>query len=127
MKKQRTKQHYIDLLDKNPNATIGFTLAAQAVYAARNGVFDANAEDHNYEAFRAIARGLKMKYGENLTVEQVRSEIAGGQDTIDIRVLNVPGDLHRAFKIRCAQEGVSLTAQVIRLIEEWVKKGGQRP
>lgn len=122
MEKQRDKQHYENLLAKNPNATIGFTLAAQAVYAARNGVFDANAEGHNYEAFRAIARGLKMKYGENLTIEQVRNEMAGGQDTIDIRVLNVPGDLHRAFKIKCAQEGISLAGQVKRLIEEWVKK-----
>jgi len=116
----RTKQHYENLFAKNANATIGFTLAAQAVYAARNGVFDANAENHNYEAFRAIARMLKMRYGENLTVEQVRNEMAGGQDTVDIRVLNVPGDLHRAFKIKCAQEGISLTAQVIRLIGEWV-------
>ena len=33
----RTKKHYENLLNQNPNTTVGFTLAAQAVYAAKNG------------------------------------------------------------------------------------------
>ncbi len=117
----RTKKHYEKMLSENPNTTIGFTLAADMVYAARHEIIH-RSEAHDTDEWRTIARNLKSRYGENLTVEQVRSEIAGGQDTIDIRVLNVPGDLHRAFKIKCAQEGISLAGQVKRLIEEWVKK-----
>lgn len=46
----RTKQHYLNLLANNPNTTVGFTLAAQAVYAARFGLFDANSDDHDNAA-----------------------------------------------------------------------------
>jgi hypothetical protein len=75
----RDKQHYLDLLDKNPNASVGFSLAAAAVYAARYGICEA--EHHGTEEWRGIARALKSKYGENLTVDEVRAEIEniGGQ------------------------------------------------
>ena len=66
----RNKKHYENLLNQNPNAMIGFSLAADAVIAAKNGVF----ETHNDE-WKTIARDLKSKYGENLTVEQVQKEM----------------------------------------------------
>ena len=34
----RNARHYRSLLDRNPNAGVGFSLAAAAVYAARFGV-----------------------------------------------------------------------------------------
>ena len=69
----RNKQHYLDMLDNNPNASVGFSLAAAGVYAARYGVCEA--EHHATEEWKAIARALKSKYGENLTVDEVRAEI----------------------------------------------------
>jgi hypothetical protein len=33
----RNAQHFYRLLDQNPDASVGFTLAASAVYAARYG------------------------------------------------------------------------------------------
>lgn len=37
-------------------------------------------------------------------------------------VRNVPEDLHRAFKALCVQRGVSMNAEIVRLIRESVKK-----
>ena len=70
----RTKQHYENMLDKNPNASIGFTLAADMVYAAVHG--SCEAADHIEQNWRDIARALKSKYGENLSVDDVRREMA---------------------------------------------------
>ncbi len=70
----RTKKHYEDLLNRNPNASIGFTLAAQAVFASRHNAF--TADDNGSDEWRTIARNLKSRYGENLTVDQVRHEMS---------------------------------------------------
>ena len=66
----RTKDHYMKLLSGNPNATVGFSLAAQAVYSSRFGVFEKSDDE-----YRQIASNLKAKYGENLTVNEVISEM----------------------------------------------------
>jgi hypothetical protein len=73
----RTKKHYEDMLSKNPLTSIGFTLAADMVYAARHDVIH-RADAHGGDEWKNIARLLKQKYGENLTVDQVRLE--GGTD-----------------------------------------------
>lgn len=65
--------HYAHILEQNPNASVGFTLAAAAVYAARFGVCEA--EDHASEKWKSIARRLKSTYGETLTVDEVRNEM----------------------------------------------------
>jgi hypothetical protein len=71
----RTKKHYEALLTQNPNTSIGFTLAADMIYAARHGsIF--RSEVHGGEEWRNIALMLKRKYGENLSVEQVRHEMS---------------------------------------------------
>jgi predicted HicB family RNase H-like nuclease len=43
---------------------------------------------------------------------------------VSIMQLNyrIPDDLHRALKVRAAQEGVTLKALIIRLLTEAVKK-----
>ncbi len=74
----RTKKHYEKLLADNPNATVGFTLAAQAVYAAKHGDYPGPNESDGTDIkdWREIARDLKQKYGENLTVAEVRLEMS---------------------------------------------------
>lgn len=69
----RDARHYRRLLDNNPNASIGFTLAASAVYAERYGVCEA--EHHSSEEWKQIARNLKADYGETLTPDEVRAEM----------------------------------------------------
>lgn len=69
----RDANHYRRLLDENPNAQVGFTLAASAVYAARYG--SCEAADHGTDEWREIARDLKARYGENLDADEVRSEM----------------------------------------------------
>jgi len=71
----RTKKHYEDMLNKNPGASIGFTLAADMMYAARHDIIN-RAETHGGEECKNIARMLKQKYGETLTVDQVHHEIS---------------------------------------------------
>jgi hypothetical protein len=69
----RNEQHYRNMLEQNPNASIGFTLAAAMVYAARYGICET--EHHGTDEWKTIARMLKTKYGENLDVDQVHDEM----------------------------------------------------
>lgn len=62
------------MLSENPNASIGFSLAADMVYAARHDVINRSGTHGGHE-WRAIALNLKSKYGENLTVDEVRTEM----------------------------------------------------
>ena len=41
---------------------------------------------------------------------------------VKILIRKVPADLHRAFKVKCAAEGVSQQAQMIKLMREYVEK-----
>ena len=70
----RNKNHYLQLLDKNPNAGVGVTLAAAAVYAARFGKCEA--DDHSTNEWKQIARQLQGQYGETLSPDEVRTEMA---------------------------------------------------
>jgi len=69
----RNEQHYRNMLTQNPNASIGFTLAAAMVYAARYGACDP--EQHSTEEWKTIARRLKSEYGETLDPDQVSAEM----------------------------------------------------
>jgi hypothetical protein len=69
----RDRKHYLSLLAQNPGATVGFTLAASAVYAARFG--ECEDEHRGTEEWATIARDLKSRYGENLDGDQVRAEM----------------------------------------------------
>ncbi|MCK9570079.1 hypothetical protein M0R72_14140 [Candidatus Pacearchaeota archaeon] len=69
----RTKKHYEKMLAENQSDAIGFTLAADMVYAARHDIIN-RAEAHGGDEWKRIARNLKSKYGEALTVEEVRAE-----------------------------------------------------
>jgi hypothetical protein len=69
----RNEQHYRNMLAQNPNASVGFALAAAMVYAARYGSCDP--EQHSTEEWKTIARRLKSEYGETLDPDQVSNEM----------------------------------------------------
>jgi hypothetical protein len=69
----RTEQHYRRMLEQNPSASIGFTLAAAMVYAARYGICEA--EHHGTDEWKSFARELRARYGENLAVDEVSAEM----------------------------------------------------
>ena len=69
----RNEQHYRHMLEQNPNAGVGFTLAAAMVYAARYG--SCEPADHRTDEWKTIARRLKSEYGENLTADECSFEM----------------------------------------------------
>lgn len=69
----RNEQHYRNMLAQNQNTSIGFTLAADMVYAARYGMLEP--EHHSTEEWKTIARRLKSDYGETLDPDQVSAEM----------------------------------------------------
>ena len=71
----RTKKHYEKMLTENPNTSIGYTLAADMVFASRHDVIN-RADDHGGDEWKNIARNLKSRYGEALSVDQVRHEMS---------------------------------------------------
>jgi hypothetical protein len=121
----RTKKHYENLLNQNPNTTVGFTLAAQAVYAAKNGTYPGPNESDGTDiaAWKSIASELKSKYGENLTVEQVRDEMAAvTEPTAELIVRKIPESLRRDFKSKCAADGISQQDKIIELMRQYVNQ-----
>ena len=70
----RTRKHYVNLLESNPGTTWGLSLAAQAAYAAKNGMFDRN---HNFDEgyYRKTYLRLQAQYGEALNPAEVRDEM----------------------------------------------------
>ncbi len=69
----RNEQHYRRMLEQNPNAGVGFTLAAAMVYAARYGSCDD--DERSSDEWATIARRLKSVYGETLDPDQVAAEM----------------------------------------------------
>jgi hypothetical protein len=69
----RNEQHYRSMLEQNPNASIGFSLAAAMVYAVRYG--SCEPVDHGTDEFKTIARRLKSEYGENIAADDVSLEM----------------------------------------------------
>lgn len=121
----RTKKHYENLFNQNPNTSVGFTLAAQAVYAAKNGNYPGPNESDGTDvsACKSIARELKSKYGENLTVEQVREEMAAViEPTTELIVRKIPESVRRDFKSKCAADGVSQQDKIIELMRGYVNQ-----
>ena len=57
----RDEQHYHNMLEANPNANIGFSLAARMIYAARWGVCEN--ENVGDTKWHNIVAALRMKYG----------------------------------------------------------------
>lgn len=119
----RTKKHYENLLNQNPNTSVGFSLAAQAVYAAKNGMFDQNDDNFDDATYRTICRSLKSKYGENLSVDEVRTEMASAiEPTTELIVRKIPESLRRDFKSKCAADGISQQDKIIELMRQYVNQ-----
>ncbi len=73
---ERNAQHFRAMFVAHPNAKIGFVLAASAVYAQRHGICEA--DDHDDREWWAIARTLKSRYGDTLTVNEALREMESG-------------------------------------------------
>lgn len=71
----RTRKHYETMIESNPGTTWGLSLAAQAVYAAKTGMFDRNADDFDDKIYRSIYLRLQKKYGEALSPDEVHTEM----------------------------------------------------
>lgn len=71
----RTITHYQKLLADNPGTTIGYNLAADMIYAARHTIIK-RSEARDTDEWKTIARNLKARYGESLSVDEVRSEMS---------------------------------------------------
>jgi hypothetical protein len=71
MNEMSDKAHYEQMFS-DCTAAVGASLAAKAVYAARHG--DADLAD--IDVLRELTRGLIAHYGETLSAEQVRAEMA---------------------------------------------------
>ena len=66
-------EHYWNLLSRKGEATVGFALAASAIYAAKFGV--CGSQEIMDEKWLRIAATLKATYGNNLTAEQAIAEM----------------------------------------------------
>ena len=64
----RDGTHYRRMMENNPSAAIGVTLAARAIYAARHGVCED--ADCNGE-WRDLVRELRAEHGESLAAHTV--------------------------------------------------------
>lgn len=69
----RNASHYRRMMRENPESSVGVSLAAAAVYAARYGVCEA--EDRDSAAYRQLYRDLRIRYGEALTAAEVLAEM----------------------------------------------------
>lgn len=111
----RDARHFKNMINKNPSASIGFSLAAAAVYAARFGVCEA--EHHGTPEWRQIARDLKSKYGDTLTADEVLSEMGTiSNDTISIRI---PSDLLALIDQRAKDEDRTRSKIIVMAIKKY--------
>jgi hypothetical protein len=74
----RDAAHYQRMLQSSRNATVGATLAAAAVYAARHG--QCEDEDRKTPAYRAIYRDLVLRYGETMATGAVLREMDAARE-----------------------------------------------
>lgn len=44
----------------------------------------------------------------------------------EMRIRNIPENLHKKFKMLCVDEGISINEKIIRLVKEAVEKWDQR-
>lgn len=105
----RTQQHYLDMMRRNPGASVGFSLAAAAVYASQHGACEA--EHRSTDEWGAIARDLKRRYGESLTPSEVRREMG-------IAPHATPGNQHARKHTRHVRVNYSGDAATVQRIRE---------
>ena len=66
-----------------------------------------------------------LQYGANIDLMRLKKQ---NKNMKVVTVRNVPDDLHKAFKIICAEEDTSINSKVIELMREYVdlKKGAKK-
>jgi hypothetical protein len=70
----RDYAHYRRMFRERPAASVGFALAASAIYAARNGQCEDG--DRETDEWRHVARNLKSTEGEDLAAARVLALMA---------------------------------------------------
>lgn len=110
----RDAKHFKNLINKNPNASIGFTLAASAVYASRYVLCEN--EHHGTPEWKQIARDLKSKYGETLTAEETLAEMQPiTNETMSVRI---PSDLLDMIDQQAKTESRTRSNMIIAALKE---------
>lgn len=74
----RDAAHYRRMMMENPDASVGVSLAAAAVYSARYGACEASDRTDEY---REIVRTLKRAYGETMDAQTVLEAMDAGATT----------------------------------------------
>jgi hypothetical protein len=97
------------MMRRNPGASVGFSLAAAAVYAAQHGACEA--EHRSTDEWRAIARDLKSRYGESLTPAEVRREMG-------VTPHATPGNQHARKHAQHVRVNYSADAATVARIRE---------
>lgn len=95
----RDTKHYRAMLDSNPNANVGRTLAAHMVYAKLHGHCDD--EERSSEEVANISRRLKRKYGDELTHSEAVYEFENAERNAAAAVL---GGMTSALKAQKSAE-----------------------
>jgi len=110
----RDARHYKNMIQKNTGASIGFALAASAVYASNFGFCEA--KHHSTPEWRQIASGLKSKYGDTLTRDEALSEMGPiKNETMSIRI---PGDLLALIDQKAKAETRTRSNMIIAALRE---------
>lgn len=72
---------YMYLLHRNTEATFGYAWAARAVYSIMYGDTKQEMLELEDARYATIAQDLLLRYGENLSVNDVRKEMTKGHAT----------------------------------------------
>jgi hypothetical protein len=99
----RDAAHYRRMMMENPDASVGVSLAAAAVYASRYGVCEAS--DRNDE-YRDIVRSLKRAYGETLDAPTVLEAM----------------DIGAATSLMGAGDIAQLAEVTVDAVHQWAKR-----
>ncbi len=80
-----------------------------------------NVVQHDSGIYSLKVGGSMMSCPQNWAAT-IQTEETGQTSAMIIR--KVPEDVRRAFKVRCAQEGVSIQAKIVELMRAWA--GGEK-
>jgi 3-dehydroquinate synthetase len=114
----RDKRHYQNMMSGNHNATVGFSLAADAVYASRYGSCDAS--DHQKTEWRQIAGELRSEYGDNIPASTVVELMHDNDKKIQYQ-LYIPQGMKSRLEAESEKTGAPIAEIVRRAVEKYLQ------